>query len=210
MLSYYHTQSRVNNNYGGHAMKLKSLLLGLTLVAAIAANAFAATESPNNSATPVTLSASTPLSAANKGNVGTNVSDGYVVEDIPGENNSTLEFWEIVEFEDWMEQQRAENQKLADSGDKSFYEKNADGNYICREWTQKDVDALYAEWQEQLALMKQGYRFTKSIVFSDGSMIFGVFDPETRNELPQTAPGSTIITLPNGSMVDLGKVTESM
>lgn len=191
-------------------MKLKSLLLGLTLVAAIAANAFAATESPNNSATPVTLSASTPLSAANKGNVGTNVSDGYVVEDIPGENNSTLEFWEIVEFEDWMEQQRAENQKLADSGDKSFYEKNADGNYICREWTQKDVDALYAEWQEQLALMKQGYRFTKSIVFSDGSMIFGVFDPETRNELPQTAPGSTIITLPNGSMVDLGKVTESM
>ena len=191
-------------------MKLKSLLLGLTLVAAIAANAFAATESPNNSATPVTLSARTPLSAANKGNVGTNVSDGYVVEDIPGENNSTLEFWEIVEFEDWMEQQRAENQKLADSGDKSFYEKNADGNYICREWTQKDVDALYAEWQEQLALMKQGYRFTKSIVFSDGSMIFGVFDPETRNELPQTAPGSTIITLPNGSMVDLGKVTESM
>lgn len=191
-------------------MKLKSLLLGLTLVAAIAANAFAATESPNNSATPVTLSARTPLSAANKGNVGTNVSDGYVVEDMPGENNSTLEFWEIVEFEDWMEQQRAENQKLADSGDKSFYEKNADGNYICREWTQKDVDALYAEWQEQLALMKQGYRFTKSIVFSDGSMIFGVFDPETRNELPQTAPGSTIITLPNGSMVDLGKVTESM
>jgi len=210
MLSYYHTQSRVNNNYGGHTMKLKSLLLGLTLVAAIAANAFAATESPNNSATPVTLSARTPLSAANKGNVGTNVSDGYVVEDMPGENNSTLEFWEIVEFEDWMEQQRAENQKLADSGDKSFYEKNADGNYICREWTQKDVDALYAEWQEQLALMKQGYRFTKSIVFSDGSMIFGVFDPETRNELPQTAPGSTIITLPNGSMVDLGKVTESM
>lgn len=191
-------------------MKLKSLLLGLTLVAAIAANAFAATESPNNSAKPVTLSASTPLSASNKGNVGTNVSDGYVVEDIPGENNSTLEFWEIVEFEDWMEQQRAENQKLADSGDKSFYEKNADGNYICREWTQKDVDALYAEWQEQLALMKQGYRFTKSIVFSDGSMIVGVFDPETRNELPQTAPGSTIITLPNGSMVDLGKVTESM
>jgi len=210
MLSYYHTQSRVNNNYGGHTMKLKSLLLGLTLVAAIAANAFAATESPNNSATPVTLSARTPLSAANKGNVGTNVSDGYVVEDMPGENNSTLEFWEIVEFEDWMEQQRAENQKLADSGDKSFYEKNADGNYICREWTQKDVDALYAEWQEQLALMKQGYRFTKSIVFSDGSMIVGVFDPETRNELPQTAPGSTIITLPNGSMVDLGKVTESM
>jgi len=210
MLSYYHTQSRVNNNYGGHTMKLKSLLLGLTLVAAIVTNAFAATESPNKSAMPVTLSASTPLSASNKGNVGTNVSDGYAVEDIPGENNSTLEFWEIVEFEDWMEQQRAENQKLADSGDKSFYEKNADGNYICREWTQKDVDALYTEWQEQLALMKQGYRFTKSIVFSDGSMIFGVFDPETRNELPQTAPGSTIITLPNGSMVDLGKVTESM
>lgn len=256
-------------------MKHKFFLLGLAFVAVFATTAFAAAGSPNNSATPVigngnvpvTLSANGSLSllnaknvsTSNKGNVGTDVSDGYVVEDVPGENDSTLEFWEIAGFEDWMEQQRAENQKLADNSDKSFYAKDANGDYVCREWTQADVDALYVQWQEQLTLMKQGYRFTKSVILSDGGGIVGVFDPEMRsalpqtasddngnnicrewtpeegvpntgwqeqfttpiilsdgssivgefdpatlNALPQTALGSTIITLPNGSVVNLG------
>jgi hypothetical protein len=202
-------------------MKLKSLLLGLALVAAIVTTAFAAivmtafvaTGRPNNSATPfvktgnenepVTLSANGSLSSFNKENVETDVSGGYVVEDVPGvENGNPLEFWEIKEYEKWMKQQHAENQKLADSGDKSFYEKDADGDYVCRKWTQKDVDDLYAEWQEQLDLMKQGYRFTKPIINSENGSLVGVFDSESS---PTTAAGSTIVTMPDGSTVNLGQ-----
>ena len=72
------------------------------------------------------------------------------------------------------------------------------------EWTQEDVDSLYESWQDQLALMKEGYHFTKSMELSNGGIISGVFDPETWNAEPASAPGSTIITLPDGSTVDLG------
>ena len=103
-----------------------------------------------------------------------------------------------------MEQQRDQIQKLADNKDKSFYYKDDNGSYVCREWTQEDVDSLYENWQDQLALMKEGYHFTKSMELSDGSIISGAFDPETWNAAPASAHGSTIITLPDGSIVDLG------
>ncbi len=123
----------------------------------------------------------------------------------PNDSNNyvQLEYWSIDEFELWMEQQHEENQRLADSHDKSFYDKDVNGDYYCREWTQEDVDALYTEWQEQLELMKQGYQFTKSIPYSIDGVISGVFGPEA-NDSPVSAPGATIITLPDGSMVDLG------
>ena len=121
-----------------------------------------------------------------------------------GSSDSQLEFWEIEEFEDWMEQQRDQNQKLADNKDMSFYYKDDNGNYVCREWTQEDVDSLYESWQNQLALMKEGYHFTKSMELADGGILSGAFDPETWDEEPASAPGSTIIILPDGSTVDLG------
>ncbi len=171
-------------------MKLKFLSLRFTLVAVIALiTTFAMSKIQNNT-----------MSFTKNEN-----DDEFLVENILGdENNNPLDFWEIDEFEKWMEQQHAKNQELANSGDKSFYEKNTDGNYICREWTQKDVDALYMKWQEQIALMKQGYHFTKSITLPDGGVLVGTFDPETWNAKPSTALGSTIITLPNGSAVNLG------
>ena len=110
----------------------------------------------------------------------------------------------LDEFEDWMEQQRDQIQKLADNKDKSFYYKDDNGSYVCREWTQEDVDSLYESWKDQLALMKEGYHFTKAIELSNGGVISGAFDPETWNAEPASAPGSTIITLPDGSTVDLG------
>lgn len=39
---------------------------------------------------------------------------------------------------------------------------------------------------------------------SNGGIISGAFDPETWNAEPASALGSTIITLPDGSTVDLG------
>lgn len=76
------------------------------------------------------------------------------------------------------EQERAYYQQLADNGDKSFWYKNADEEYVCREWTQADVDALYATWKEQLALMRQGYQFTKAFEAADGGTLAGGFLPE--------------------------------
>ena len=67
-----------------------------------------------------------------------------------GECSDPLEFWEISEYENWMKTELEKNQKLADSGDVSFYAKDANDNYICRAWTQADVDLLYEQWQEQL------------------------------------------------------------
>lgn len=128
-----------------------------------------------------------------------------VVQNFPDDSEvDPLEYWNIDEFERWMEQQHEENQRLADNHDKSFYEKGANGDYYCREWTQADVDALYDQWQEQLSLMEQGYHFTKEITLPDGGLLAGAFDPETWNAKPGVAPGSTIITLPDKSTVDLG------
>lgn len=171
--------------------KTKSLLLGLsfTLVVATALSACKLTTCLNNAILSLTgnkngnvLTASknnTRLSTSGTENDSTDFTDEYIIESVPGdENDSQLEFWKINEFEEWMEHQRTENQKLSDSGDKTFYYKNANGDYVCREWTQEDVDALYAQWQEQLTLMKQGYHFTKTITFSDGDVLVGTFDPE--------------------------------
>jgi hypothetical protein len=120
-----------------------------------------------------------------------------------GKSVDQLEFWQADEFEIWMEQQHEENQRLADNHDKSFYDKDANGDYYCREWTQEDVDTLYDQWHEQLVLMKEGYQFTKQIPFDDDGVISGVFGPEA-NDPPVSAHGATIITLPNNSTVDLG------
>lgn len=119
-----------------------------------------------------------------------------------------IEFWEITEFEAWMEQERAVNQKRADNGEISFCEKNEDEIYVMRAWTQEDVDTLYKGWQNQLARMKQGYRYTKTIDLSNGGYLVGEFDPDV--SITATAPGSTVITLPNVSEVNLiGKTTVS-
>lgn len=121
-----------------------------------------------------------------------------------GQSDIQIDYWEVEEFEDWMEQQRSQNQKLADSRDKSFFYKDDNGNYVSREWTQEDVDSLYKSWQDQLAMMKEGYHFTKSMSLTDGGMIAGAFDPETWNAKLTSAPDSTTISLPDGSTVDLG------
>lgn len=95
-----------------------------------------------------------------------------------GKTANQPEFWQVDEFESRMEQERAYYQQLADSGDKSFWYKNTDDEYVCREWTQADVDALYATWEQQLALMRQGYQFTKAIEAADGGLLVGGFQPE--------------------------------
>ena len=99
-----------------------------------------------------------------------------------GECSDPLEFWEISEYENWMKTELEKNQKLADSGDVSFYAKDANDNYICRAWTQADVDLLYEQWQEQLLLMKQGYHFAKTITLPDGGLLTGAFDPEIQQK----------------------------
>ena len=155
-------------------MKRVSLLLGLLITAgSMLGNAF-----------PADARAAAPGSEIEK--PATDFNDAYVVKSIPGdEEDNRLEFWEISEFETWMEQQRAEFQQLVDIGDKSFYDKDANCDYFCREWTQQDLDALYGAWQEQLDLMKQGDRFTKPMIHSKDGSLVGVFGPETS---PSTSP----------------------
>lgn len=121
-----------------------------------------------------------------------------------GENSEQPEFWTVDEFKNWMEQQRDANQELADKGDKSFCEKDADGNYVYRAWTQEDVDSLYAQWKNQLKLMEEGYQFTKPIDMENGAFLAGAIDPDTWNAEPDISLSSTIITLPDGTTVDLG------
>lgn len=145
-------------------MKHKPILLGTALAAimllSISGLAFAA-NAANTS----------PNSTNNDVEVRTDLAPG-------GKTANQLEFWKADEFESWMEQERAYYQQLADNGDKSFWYKNADEEYVCREWTQADVDALYATWDEQLDLMRQGYQFTKIIETLDGSFLVGGFQPE--------------------------------
>ena len=172
-------------------------LFSCLTLAACTANATSTQEIPSNSGE----DQAAPM------NTSTQVSSDVIADEncLPGGPSDTqLEYWEIDEFEDWMEQQRDQIQKLADNKDKSFYYKDDNGSYMCREWTQEDVDRLYEGWQEQLALMKEGDHFTKSMELSNGGIISGAFDSETWNAEPASAPGSTIITLPDGSTVDLG------
>ena len=151
-------------------------LFSCLILAACTANATSTQEIPSNSGK------NQPVST----NIGQDTSDAVADENcLPGGPSDTqLEYWEIDEFEDWMEQQRDQIQKLADNKDKSFYYKDDNGSYVCREWTQEDVDSLYE--------------------LSNGGIISGAFDPETWNAEPASALGSTIITLPDGSTVDLG------
>lgn len=145
-------------------MKHKSILLGAVLVTAmllpISGLAFAA-NAANTS----------PTSASVDAEVRTDLAPGGKVADQP-------EFWQADEFESWMEQERAYYQQLADNGEKSFWYKKADDVYVCREWTQDDVDALYATWKEQLDLIRQGYQITKPIESTDGGLLVGGFQPE--------------------------------
>lgn len=170
-------------------MKHKALLLGISLSSALVFSAGG-----------VAMAAS-ENSPQNSQNVDS-ASSGILLPG--GENTSQHEFWKIDEYENWMEQERAKNQELADSGDKSFWVEDASDTYVCREWTQEDVDTLYAEWEAQLDLMKQGYHVTKPITLPNGGSLVGAINPETWNVKSESAPGSTIITLPDGSTVDLG------
>lgn len=146
-------------------MKHKSILFGTMLAAimllSISALAYAA-DAANTS----------PNSANNGVDLRADMAPG-------GKTASQLEFWEIDEFERWMEQERAYYQQLADNSAKSFWYKNANDEYVCREWTKADVDALYATWNEQLDLMRQGYQFTKVIETADGGLLVGGFRPES-------------------------------
>lgn len=145
-------------------MKHKSILLGAVLAAimllSISGLAFAA-------------NAADTLPNSTNGDVGepTCLAPG-------GKTDSQLEFWKVDEFESWMEQERAYYQQLTDSSEKSFWYKNADDVYVCREWTQDDVDALYSTWKERLDLMRQGYEFTKVIETTDNGLLAGGFEPE--------------------------------
>ena len=170
-------------------MKHKSILLGAVLAATMLLSVIGLAFAAN--------AANTSLNSANGDvEVRTDLAPGGKAADQP-------EFWRADEFESWMEKECAYYQQLADNGEKSFWYKNPDDVYVCREWTQADVDALYATWKEQLDLMRQGYQFTKPISFDDDGVLSGVFGPEA-NDPPVSASGATIITLPNGSTVDLG------
>lgn len=160
-------------------------LFSCLTLAACTANATSTQEIPSNSGE----DQAAPM------NTSTQVSSDVIADEncLPGGPSDTqLEYWEIDEFEDWMEQQRDQIQKLADNKDKSFYYKDDNGSYVCREWTQEDVDSLYESWKDQLALMKEGYHFTKSMELSNGGVISGAFDPETWNAEPASALGSTV------------------
>lgn len=109
-------------------------LFSCLILAACTANATSTQEIPSNSGK------NQPVST----NIGQDTSDAVADENcLPGGPSDTqLEYWEIDEFEDWMEQQRDQIQKLADNKDKSFYYKDDNGSYVCREWTQEDVDTI--------------------------------------------------------------------
>lgn len=86
-----------------------------------------------------------------------------------------IEFWEIDEFEKWMEQEKIMYQEMAEDGTQKFYDSEMNKWRI---WTQQDVDKLYSMWQEQLLRMKQGYKYTKDIELSDGAILAGAFEPD--------------------------------
>lgn len=184
---------------------LLSVLAFATVLTACGATAVSGLTPPlENSDAPLAqvMSVKNTVTPTSNGNAKRN----DVVQDVlsGGECSDPLEFWEISEYENWMKTELEKNQKLADSGDVSFSAKDTNDNYIYRAWTQADVDLLYEQWQEQLSLMKQGYYFTKTITLPDGGLLAGAFDSETWNAKSSVALGSTIITMPDKSTVDLG------
>lgn len=66
-----------------------------------------------------------------------------------------IEFWTEEEFLVWMEKEHKRIQDLADKHDCSYYERNENDVWVPREWTQEDVDKMYAERNEQLDKMKR-------------------------------------------------------
>ena len=89
-----------------------------------------------------------------------------------------IEFWTEEDFLVWMEEEHKRIQDLADKHDCSYYEKNENDIWVPRKWTQKDVDEMYAEWNEQLDKMKRGYKYTRPIILDDGAYFSGVFSPD--------------------------------
>lgn len=103
------------------------------------------------------------------------------VQDVPQhsiESPGDIQVWSIPEFEVWMNAKLAEYEKLVELSSKTYYEKNDEGVYVAREWTQKDIDMYRKLWDEQLQKMKDGYIFTKPI--EDGDMV-GMFAPGVLN-----------------------------
>src|SRR5699024_11522637 len=109
-----------NYQYGGHVMKTllkKSMFIAVSLalftctclmLSACAANATSAPEIPRTSGE----DQSAPM------NISTQVSSDVIADEncLPGGPSDTQpEYWEIEEFEVWMEQQRDQIQKLADN-----------------------------------------------------------------------------------------------
>ena len=78
--------------------------------------------------------ADTTTELAQNKNSTTSGVDTTATEITPDDNGlGQLEYWDIDEFEIWMEQQHERNQRLADNHEKSFYDKGANGGYygIC-------------------------------------------------------------------------------
>lgn len=80
------------------------------------------------------------------------------------------QYWEMDEFEAWMNQQHEQIQKLADNQDKSFYYKDANGTYVCREWTQDDVDSLFK--RNRNAFFVQPGIQRKSVIFIQSPLFY--------------------------------------
>ncbi len=70
-------------------------------------------------------------------------------------------YWDIDEFEVWMKDQKAQMDALMAQEVKYFYRGSLNGEV--QEWTQGDVDAVYALWEEQLEQMKRGVRYVQGI-----------------------------------------------
>lgn len=174
-----------------HFSSLALCLALVMLVGATAVAAYAASNEKNSSNEEAIISGT--MDGVNYIHSTDGGSTWMTEEEYKAKNPDTdtpLTFWEIAEFEAWMEQERAENQKRADIGEISFYDENEEEIYVVRAWTQEDVDTLYEGWQNQLTRMKQGYRYTKTIELSDDGYLVGEFAPDTFNTA--TTPGSKV------------------
>ena len=74
--------------------------------------------------------------------------EGSVVRGTPDDNGlGQLEYWDIDEFEIWMEQQHERNQRLADNHEKSFYDKGANGGYYGKNAYERKKHTIYFLWR---------------------------------------------------------------
>lgn len=116
---------------------------------------------------------------------GTNITSGthtilleYGYSAPSSDEQINIEFWPEEEFLVWMEEDHKRIQDLADKHDCSYYERNENDVWVPREWTQEDVDKMYAEWNEQLDKMKKGYKYTRPIILDDGAYFAGILFPD--------------------------------